>query len=601
MTPPPADSPTPAERRSTAGVVMLLLAIAAWALPRAIQAGDAGEFSAVMLGGGVPHPSGYPWMRLLGWPARALFALGLPAATATALPCALLGIAGFGFLHRVALRCVPPTPGRGRAAIASLITLLVASASPIVLHTMDAEVWGPLVFAAGLFTWAALVRGVHPAGLGLLLGLAVSHHLSAVLLVPLAIGGAWPRSGGLRAIARAGGFGLLGSAVGLLPYLTLAIGAGPDTAWAWGDTASLPGLLHHVTRADYGVFELSLHTERPPASAQLQRALDSLGGALTARLSPHWSLAGVVVVIPLVLALRRRAVLPTPPRIGLVATVVLSGLLFPLAHNLDPTSPFSRWILERFDILPLVMSIPVCALALGPLPAAVAGRGRAGVGLAVGGALLVVRQLVFTAWHGVPADNPWIEKYAVDALTTPDTPAVLVGTDDHRTFPLLFAHTALGVGDDVVYIDASLLSHAWYRARLRRRLPELPDIDKPVLLLTTMQADPAWDDTALYLTNDFSRHSVGLPRVPEGVLWRLVHPRLPPPSADAVVGRHKAALARYGPIPREAFFSGHPFAIDLLTAYTETTAQLAQALQSEGREAEAEALLRFGFDPTAVP
>ncbi len=596
MTP---DAPAPAlGMRSTLVVVGVLLVIAAWALPRAIQPGDGGEFATVMLQGGVPHPSGYPWMRMLGLPARALAAIGLPPASAAALPCALLGIAGFSLMHRVALHVLREAPTRARAVVATLLTLLLASAPAVVLHVFDSEVWGPLLFAVGGFTYLAVVRRSRPWVLGLALGLGVSHHLTAVFLVPLAIGAAWPDTPTAKSILRAGLEGLGGALPGLAPLLTLMLGAhGPEAAWAWGDTASLSGWVHHVTRGDYGVFELSLQNNQAPAWAQLARAWQVQGGALSGQLSPHWLLGGVLVLVPCLLAVRRGPG-PWQVRAGLVASLLLAGSVFPLAHNLDPTSPFGRWVLERFDLVPLLLLIPVCALALAPLPAALAKRGRAGPGLAVAGTLLILRQVVFAAWHGVPASNPWIERYALDVLRTPDAPqAIIVGTDDHRTFPILYAQQVLGEGKHVLYIDASLLAYPWYRARLRAQLPELPDIDKPVLLLTTLQANAAWDPVPLYLTNDFSRHSAGLNRVPEGLLWRLVHPRLPPVTADEVLTRHKAALKRYGPLVEVPFVEGHPFATDLRTNYLETTKALGEALYAEGRSADADALLRYAMDP----
>ena len=598
------DAPKPSPRdglRSTLIVAAALLLLAAWAMPRQIQPGDAGEFATVMLRGGIPHPSGYPWMRILGLLSRALWSMGVPPSIAAALPCALLGVAGLLLLHRVGLHVLQEAPARAREVIATLLTLLVATAPPFALHVFDSEVWGPLVFAAGGFAHLAVVRRARPLVLGLVLGFAVSHHLTAVFLVPLAIGAAWPSTTTLAAVLRAGLEGLAGSVLGLLVLFTLMIGAqGPEAAWAWGDTTTLSGWLHHVSRGDYGVLDLSLQKNQVPAWAYLRRAWQSQGAALSGQLSPHWLASGLLVLVPCALALRRGA--PSfPVRLGLVGSALLAGTVFPLAHNLDPTSPFGQWILERFDLLPLALMVPVCAIALAPLPAAIAQRGRAGLGLSIAGTLLVVRQVLFAAWHGLPSDNPWIERYAIDVLRTPDAPrAIIVGTDDHRTFPLLYAQQVLGEGPNVLYIDGSLLFHPWYRARLRQQEPTLPDIDKPVLLLTTLQADPAWNDVPMYLTNDFSRHSVGLERVPEGVLWRLVNPRLPPPSTDDVLARHRAALEKYGLLTKVPFVDGHPFASDLRATYLATTKALGEALYAQGRPADAEALLRDAIDPSAL-
>ena len=595
--------------RFTIGLAAVLAVVAWWAAPTTVQAGDAGVFATVMLRGGVAHPSGYPWMRALGLVARALAGLGIPPATAAALPCAWLGVAGFAVLHRVALRAATPTSertGLGAALVATFAIGLVALGSPVVQHTADSEVWGPLVFFAALVVHAAIVRRAPPFTLGLLFGLAISHHLTASLLLPLVIAAAvpWPVRG--RPLARAAGLGIAGGLVGLVPpYLTLLLGDGG--AWRWGDTSTLDGLWHHVTRADYGVFSLSLHTERPAALDQLARVARSLGGNLSAGLVP-FAAGGLIVVLVLVVALARpTSGLARRDRIGLGTTVVLTGLLFPLAHNIDPRSPFGAWILERFDILPLALLAPLVAAALAPLPGLAVDKRRVGAGLALGGALLLVRQLVFTTWHGLPADDTVVQRYATDLLRTPDPDrrAIVVGTDDHRLFPILYAQTVLEQGANVLYVDASLLVHPWYRASLRERFPDLPDHDKPVMLVTSMAIDPAFADVDFYLANDFSRHSAALPRAPEGVLHRLLLDRTqPPPTVDAVLARHRAALQRYaeqGPLPAEVALPAHPFATDLASAYTEGTRRLAVALRDAGRPEDAEALLREALDPRFSP
>src|SRR5690606_9062686 len=108
MTTSPPPSPGPRAWGSTWLVAGVLLGVAAWAMPSAIQAGDAGEFATVMLRGGVPHPSGYPWMRILGWPARALEVLGVPPVRAAAWPCAAPAIVGWSCVRRAALGFAPP-------------------------------------------------------------------------------------------------------------------------------------------------------------------------------------------------------------------------------------------------------------------------------------------------------------------------------------------------------------------------------------------------------------------------------------------------------------------------------------------------------------
>jgi len=568
--------------RWTVGLGLVLGLVAAWSMPREIQAGDAAEFATIMLGGGVPHPSGYPWMRVLGLGSRALAIGGVPPSLAAALPCSVSAIAGWLLVQRTGIELVRPHPRAN--ALGSLAAALPALCHPVVLHSYDSEVWGPLTLFAGLFMHAAVVARRPPFVLGLLLGLAVTHHLTAVLLVPLAIASAWPgvrespfpkpRRPTLRGawlVAKAGLVGILGSAIGLSFFATLCLGTGGR--WRWGDTSTWGGLVHHVTRADYGVLALSLHDTRPAASALLLRALTSVGTAVTGGLATSTTVATTVVAILLAMVLwaaighrRPRAVL------GLWTSGVASTVLFPLAHNIDPMNPFGAWILERFDILSLALLSPPLAVVLSRLTPTTKWRYPWNVATAVAMAMLLAHQVLRTWARGVASDNPTVERYAIDLLRTPPPGqrAIVFGTDDHRTFPAIYAEEILGLGHDVLYVDASLLAHAWYRAWLRARVPALPDVDKPVRMMSEIRRLPAFDGTALYLANVFSRPSAQLATVPEGILLRVISPGEPTPSATEVASRHRAAFERY-PARRatDRRRTADPFASDLLGIYAD--------------------------------
>lgn len=569
------DAPTTARppRIASASLVVGLLLVVAWALPRAVQPGDAGEFSTILLRGGVPHPPGYPWMRMLGPLASLAHALGLPAATAAALPCAVLGAAGWAWIAHIAARLIAWPLAFGTAAF-------VASAHVVVLHVDDAEVWGPLVFATAALLHLAESRTRAPWQIGVAFGAALAVHLTAVWLLPLVIHAAWPRGRArVPALARALVGGVAGTLVGLSIFATLALGD-PDAPWRWGALDHANGVLRHVLRSDYGTFSLSLHDADPEPLAQLGRAAGTWVRAWSAGLLEHpaWAPALLAAIVA-----GARLAWPRD-RWGLAVAIasawVLAAVAFPLLHDIDPRSAFGAWILERFDIMPLALSVIPLAVAL----AAVARALRPGAPRVLAGitaAALLAKQLGTTASLGVPADDDAIEVYARDVLRTPEpgTPALVIGTDDHRSFPILFAQAVLGEGPDVVYIDASLLAHPWYRAALRRRMPALPDEDKPVRLLVALWSTPELRATPVYLANDFSQPSTTLPRVPEGVLWRV----LPPPSdepeldatPDAVVARHVAARARFVGPPSAAH---SPFAADLAAAWGEPESRLRAAL-----------------------
>src|SRR5690606_18525568 len=144
------------------------------------------------------------------------------------------------------------------------------------------------------------------------------------------------------------------------------------------------------------------------------------------------------------------------------------------------------------------------------------------------------------------SDDDGVERYAIDLLRTP-TPgrrAFVFGTDDHRTFPVLFAQAVLGHGPEVVYVDASLLAHPWYRAQLRARVPELPDAEKPLQLIGALWSDPRFAASEVYLANIFSRPARSLALAPQGILWRVLRPDEQASPLD-VLPAHRAALARY--------------------------------------------------------
>lgn len=590
----------------TLALALILGGVMVWALPRQIQAGDAGEFATIMLRGGVPHPSGYPWMRLLGWPARLFEALGMPPATAAALPCGLCGIGGWLVLHRVIFNALRPTGHRLTPALVTFVVLWAGLGSTVVLHVNDSEVWGPLILGAALVLRAALTPCTSPWQLGLWLGIAISHHLTAALLIPVVIGAATPADPrSFRMWLRTASRGIAGGLLGLTPTLTLAV-VSPEPAWVWGDTTTLAGWLHHLTRGDYGMLSLSLHHAQVPVWALWERVMVNLGHDWSGGLI-HGALGGTLLMLGMLgMSLGSRpASIRRTTFTGLWLSAVASCIGFPALHNIDPTSPHSAWILERFDMLTTVLFVPLVAATL-DRRLAVVNTTLARVGLAVLALLLGFRQLVATAWLGVPAENPLIERYAHDLLLTPEPGrrAVVFGTDDHRTFPVLFVQEVLGVGSHVTYIDASLLAHPWYRARIERQFPGLPVRPKPIQTINAIRQTPQFDNVDLYIANVFSRPAAALPTIPVGVLLLIAAPDdRDTRELDTVVRRHQAALHRFmqahgRAMPIETPSANHPFAADLLSIYPRLTRDIAERLRDVGRTSQGEALLREALTPS---
>jgi hypothetical protein len=575
----------PAKQLSTATSAFVLLTItlvgvAWWAMPRSVQAGDAGEMATVMLRGGVPHPSGYPWMRVLGLLARVLESLGVGPALACAIVCSLAGVLAWLLVQRLLVKWQLTIAG-------TLGITIVATSAAVVTHVNDSEVWGLHLLLCALVVYLSLTRRRSPLVLGVAFGLALSHHLTAALLLPLVVGAAWPDAWSPRDLLRNGALGVGGSLLGSCGYLTLAIGSGG--AWRWGDTRSVDGLVHHVARADYGVTQLSLHTESTSMIDLWARAFESIGGGLSAYAIPH-VVGSLLILGAIVVFARRPDSVPRPAWIGLWGAIGMTTLVFPALQNIDPNSPFGAWILERFDLLPMMLWTLPAATASARLAGPLRQR-RFRFVLYVAPAALLFRQGVQTYTRGVPSEESGVETYAVDMLETPAASAVIFGTDDHRTFPALYASEVLGTRPDVVYVDASLLYHPWYRERIRQKWPGLPVQDKPLKTMAAIWQHEGLRDTPIYIANLFSRPAAKeLHLVPEGVLWRVIPPGADPAQFDAMQAatRHLEALGRYrakaGSFAGLHSPNGHPWSVDLWHPYVDHTAQVTAIAGRAGHE-----------------
>ena len=118
-----------------------------------------------------------------------------------------------------------------------------------------------LLLAALLATLAVAGRrpsSRHVAIASALLGLGIAnHHTSIFISVPIVawlLLAAWRADARPLALVRTAAAGAL---LGLLPYAYLPLAAAGRAAVSWGDTATLAGFVRHVTRAEYGTFQLA--------------------------------------------------------------------------------------------------------------------------------------------------------------------------------------------------------------------------------------------------------------------------------------------------------------------------------------------------------
>lgn len=201
--------------------------------------------------------------------------------------------------------------------------------------------------------------------LGLVLGLSLAHHLTAVLVLPavavlLFAGGRRPS---WRALA--GGALLAALALTLYAYLPLRYARGPDVVWA--PVGSWSGLVRHVTGAQYAsrLFSLSL-----AGTLYKMRALVlGLGGEVP------WSVAALAAVGVVALWVRSRAVA--------VALVTWGALVVAhaLAYGISDVAPY---YIPAYALLGVLGGVGLFA-AVAALP-----RVRTWFGTAVGAAAVVV-------------------------------------------------------------------------------------------------------------------------------------------------------------------------------------------------------------------
>lgn len=551
-------------------------------------------------------------MRALAPIAEIARALGLAPIRAAALPCAFLGAVGWWWMYRVGCRFGP-------AWIAASWTLGVASSDLAIIHVYDVEVWGPLVFWLGACASVLLDPSRRPRLLleGLVVGLAASHHLTFVFIGPILLGRVIDAArhhdrGFVPSLARAVAGGLLG----LSAYATLAW-SGEDVGWRWGQTQTFEGWLTHVLRAEYGTLSLSTHDISPELWTLWFRSASNLVHSVFFGLS-----VPAVLAVALLLMLLATALLP---RVGLlvyadqrgimsgtIASLIATTVLFPGLQNIDPNTLFGAWILERFDIMPACLASWLACHTSQRLWA-ITGESKGTARHKVFRVSVLAAGVLLLAWRGPNmlttmrghVEGRGVESYALDLLRTPapHTRSLIIGAGDHRTFPILYAQAVLKVAPQVLYVDAYLLTHAWYRERVAQRLgmPAADLADKPLALLAQIWAQPKLQDMPIYATHLFSRPAGRLERFPEGILLRILRPEnfagpdrpaLPSKDLQAAITRHQAAWSRY--LARPEHFARaraqprhDPWASALWAAYIEGPKALAQMARSAGDAASA--------------
>ena len=393
---------------------------------------DAGELTAAAGTLGVPHPTGFPLLVLLGH-AFQLLPLGPVPFRMALLSAASVG-AATGLAHALGVA------NGARPWPAALGALFFPAVFVVWLHGTLVEVYALNAAGIALIAWLLLRPTPRLGAAALLTGLGLGAHATLPLLaapmwvVALTRARAWRRLPGLLLL------GLAGAAI--LAYLPLAAGRSP---WLnWGDPSTPERLLRHLSAS--GI--------RESFAAEM-----GFSGAATAQALSDWaSLAGGrsgLAAIALVAA----AAATGRPRgtwialgLALLCDAAFSALLNPMGQVDLQTGMPGAWVLAA-------------GLAL------FAGRPRSFPRLAP----VAVGVLVLLAAAERPADRSTEElagAYGRFALNEPSPGGVLITTQDHLASQLLYLQGVEGMRRDQVVLtgqhlpDTALVVDRYARAGL---------------------------------------------------------------------------------------------------------------------------------------
>ena len=313
-----------------------------------------------------------------------------------------------------------------------------------------------------------------PAVVGLLFGLTIAAHPSGIFSFPL-FAFAVLRAGGGRQIGR----GLVGLALGLSTYLYVPLAAASKPAVNWGGIDSIGSLVDHLLRRQFG--------------ATPDRDLIEQATFLAEHLIGQWP-ALILLGLAFGGVLRKRAPKQSTepdtcligPALGLVGVTLLVqtlGLFW--AQHYPVTEEITRVRLAG-SFVPLVL-FGAAGLGLLCLRIETKLADRFGDRYRLPLLLLI---LVGANLHASPYGEPTLARFQdMSAVTEAETyarevlepsvdasePEVILvnrlGYSDVLYFPLLYAQTQLGLGEDRLVIDRELLGAAWYREELIEAMP----------------------------------------------------------------------------------------------------------------------------------
>lgn len=425
------------------------------------QGADGGDLIAAAASGGVAHPTGYPVYLLL---ARLFLKLpvGLPAWRVNLLSAA----SAIGAALCVAEIVRSAYAGRSRMGrVGGCLAGFVLGVSPLLWsQAVIAEVYSLHVCLLGL-CWLTLpwgqtkpISGRRLALAGLVLGLALGNHVTALFMVPVAIWTIWQARPSLGAQAS---FVLTAlTTVGVL-YGLLAVWASGNPAINWGNAASWSGWLWVVTAEPYRGLAFGA------GQVAWLRFREVLGLWVT-----QFGVAGVLIGLGAVILLDDQ---PRWLRLGLIWLFFICSV-FTVGYN---TADSYNYLTPAFLAFAVELGLG-CARLLD-------------VGLQswpTWPPLILAGLLILVFWNAVPAmvsadasRDVTAEQFLAAVVKSAPSGAVIITAEDRDSFALWYLREALGTRRDLYIIVNRLWDFDWYQRQL---VILYPDLSLPA------NTDPHW-------------------------------------------------------------------------------------------------------------
>ena len=420
---------------------------------------DRGELAATAWTLGIPHPTGYPTLTLLGWlvthliPLRPVLVLNALAAVLVAAAVGAFTLLVDDVLGRVALQSEP----RPRAVLSALGATLTGVSATWWEQANGYEAYAlqalllPLTVLLFL-RWTDQVPGSAAAGarpvgpwFALTLGLAFTAHLTTVLLAPALIVFAWNRLGGMR-LLRAALRLVPAFLAGLLPYALLPLRSAQGPRFDWGGTHTLNGFLDHVSGREFRGWMFA------DAETWLRQAR-----FLAYRLPWDTAWAGLLAAaIGAGLLARRSRALGAA-----LALVIVVAALYACGYRIRELEPY---LLGCIFGLGLFASVGLLAI-----------RERFGPAAAVTCGLLLIALNVSVHWRECDeSGNRLVEDLTLNQLRSlPPRTLLFTRQWDYFLASSFYFQEVEGTRRDVVVVSPDLLRFGWYVDELERRAPGL--------------------------------------------------------------------------------------------------------------------------------